>query len=336
MDVRLPLTAAGAHAQRAERLGYDGLNVPEAVHDGMLVALLCLEHTRGLRVGTGAIVAFARSPMLTAQGAWDLQRLSGGRFELGLGSQVKGNLEGRFGVAWTPPAPRMRDYVRALRAVFARWQEGTPLAFESAHYRLTRMQPYFDPGPLEQAAPPIWLGAVNPGMTRVAGEVADGVLMHPTHSDPRTLREVTRPALAAAAERAGRRPQTVGIHACPFVATGSDTAQLDTARERIRETLAFLYSTPVYWPALAHHGWQEVGERLHRLGRAGAWSEMRELLSDAMLAKLVPQGCYGEIAEVLREWYGGLATRIAFPLPDDPAHDAEVARVVARLRDASS
>ena len=127
MEVRHPLAEAGAHARRAERLGYHGLSVPEAVHDGMLVALLCLEHTRELRVATGAIVAFARSPMLVAQGAWDLQRLSGGRFELGLGSQVKGNLEGRFGVAWAPPAPRMRDYVRALRAVFARWQDGTPL-----------------------------------------------------------------------------------------------------------------------------------------------------------------------------------------------------------------
>ena len=164
MEVRPPLADARAHAQRAERLGYDGLSVPEAVHDGMLVALLCLEHTQRLRVATGAIVAFARSPMLTAQAAWDLQRLSGGRFELGLGSQVKGNLEGRFGVAWSPPAPRMRDYVLALRAVFARWQEGTPLAFESPHYRLTRMQPYFDPGPLEHPKPPIWLGAVNPGI----------------------------------------------------------------------------------------------------------------------------------------------------------------------------
>ena len=124
MEVRPPLAEAAAHARRAERLGYHGLSVPEAVHDGMLVALLCLEHTRELRVATGAIVAFARSPMLVAQGAWDLQRLSGGRFELGLGSQVKGNLEGRFGVAWAPPAPRMRDYVRALRAVFARWQDG--------------------------------------------------------------------------------------------------------------------------------------------------------------------------------------------------------------------
>jgi len=336
MEVRPPLGEAGAHARRAERLGYHGLSVPEAVHDGMLVALLCLEHTRELRVATGAIVAFARSPMLVAQGAWDLQRLSGGRFELGLGSQVKGNLEGRFGVAWTPPAPRMRDYVRALRAVFARWQDGTPLAFESPHYRLTRMQPYFDPGPLEHASPPIWLGAVNPGMIRMAGEVGDGVLMHPTNSDPRTLREVTRPALAAGAARAGRSADAVAIHACPLIATGRTADELAAAREGIRETLSFLYSTPAYWPALVHHGWAEVGERLHRLSRAGAWGEMRGLVTDEMLAKLVPQGLYPEIADVLLAWYGGLAGRIAFPLPADPAHDAEIAKVVARLRSASS
>jgi len=332
MEVRQPLAGVGAHARRAEQLGYDGLSVPEAVHDGMLVALLCLEHTSRLRVATGAIVAFARSPMLTAQGAWDLQRLSSGRFELGLGSQVKGNLEGRFGVAWSPPAPRMRDYVLALRAVFARWQDGTPLAFESPHYRLTRMQPYFDPGPLEHPRLPIWLGAVNPGMTRVAGEVADGVLMHPTNSDPRTLREVTQPALAAGAARRGRPAGDVAIQACPFVATGRNREELEAAREVVRETLTFLYSTPVYWPALVHHGWGDVGEQLHRLTRAGAWRELRGLVTDEMLAKLVPQGCYGEIADVLLEWYGGLATRIAFPLPADPANDAEITKVVARLR----
>jgi len=332
MEVRPPLTEARAHAQRAEKLGYDGLSVPEAVHDGMLVALLCLEHTQRLRVATGAIVAFARSPMLTAQGAWDLQRLSGGRFELGLGSQVKGNLEGRFGVAWSPPAPRMRDYVRALRAVFARWQDGTELAFESASYRLTRMQPYFDPGPLETPAPPIWLGAVNPGMTRVAGEVADGVLMHPTNSDPRTLREITRPALAAGAARAGRPASATAIHACPFIVTGRSDAELAAARETVRETLTFLYSTPAYWPALVHHGWGEIGERLHALTRAGDWARMRGLVSDAMLAALVPQARYEEIADVLLAWYGGLATRIAFPLPADPSQDAEIAKVVAKLR----
>ena len=332
MEVRPPLADARAHAQRAERLGYDGLSVPEAVHDGMLVALLCLEHTTRLRVATGAIVAFARSPMLTAQGAWDLQRLSGGRFELGLGSQVKGNLEGRFGVAWSPPAPRMRDYVNALRAVFARWQDGVPLAFESANYRLTRMQPYFDPGPLETEPPPIWLGAVNPGMTRAAGEVADGVLMHPTNSDPRTLREITRPALAAGAARAGRAADAAAIHACPFLVTGRSAAELAAAREVVRETLTFLYSTPAYWPALVHHGWGEVGERLHRLSRAGDWEAMRGLVTDAMLAKLVPQAPYGGIADVLLEWYGGLATRIAFPLPADPSCDAEIKSAVAKLR----
>ncbi len=332
MEVRHPLAEAGAHARRAEKLGYHGLSVPEAVHDGMLVALLCLEHTRELRVATGAIVAFARSPMLVAQGAWDLQRLSGGRFELGLGSQVKGNLEGRFGVAWAPPAPRMRDYVRALRAVFARWQEGAPLGFESAHYKLTRMQPYFDPGPLEHGGPPIWLGAVNPGMLRTAGEVGDGALMHPTNSDPRTLREVTRPALAAGAARARRGVAETAIHACPFIATGRTPAELAAARENIRETLGFLYSTPAYWPALVAHGWEEVGERLHGLSRAGDWGALRGLVTDEMLAKLVPQALYPEIADVLLAWYGGLAERISFPLPADPAHDAEIAKVVQRLR----
>jgi probable F420-dependent oxidoreductase len=225
----------------------------------------------------------------------------------------------------------MRDYVRALRAVFARWQEGAPLGFESAHYRLTRMQPYFDPGPLEHGSPPIWLGAVNSGMLRTAGEVGDGALMHPTNSDPRTLRDVTRPALAAGAARAGRSAAEIAIHACPFIATGRSPTELAAAREGIRETLGFLYSTPAYWPALVAHGWGEIGERLHRLSRAGDWAALRGLVTDEMLAKLVPQGLYPEIADVLIAWYGGLAERISFPLPADPAHDPEIAKVVARL-----
>ena len=152
-------------------------------------------------------------------------------------------------------------------------------------------------------------------MLRTAGEVGDGALMHPTNSDPRTLREVTRPALAAGAARAGRSAAETAIHACPFIATGRTPAELAAARENIRETLGFLYSTPAYWPALVQHGWGEVGERLHRLSRAGAWGELRGLVTDEMLAKLVPQGLYPEIADVLLEWYGGLARAHRVPAP---------------------
>lgn len=333
-DVRLPLASVPALARRAEALGFDGLVVPEAVDDGVLAALLALEHTERLRVATGVVVAFARSPMLLAQDAFGLARLSGGRFALGLGSQVRGNVERRFGMPWSAPAPRMRDYVGALRAVFARWQHGTPLRFESAHYRLDRMQPFFAPAPLEHGAPPIWLGAVGPAMTRVAGEVADRLLTHPTNADPRTLAEVTRPALDEGARRAGRAPGATGVIASPLTATGPDDAAVAAERERIRELLAFLYTTPAYHGALRLHGQAHVGEALHERSRRGEWSGLRELVSDALLDTLVPAAPFDRIADVLRDRYAHLADGLTLRLPPDPTHDPAFSRALADLRTA--
>ena len=156
MDQRMTLAQVSDHARRAEALGYHGLNVPDAVHDGLLLAQAALAATERLRVATSVLVAFPRSPMNVAHAAWDLQSVSGGRFELGLGSQVKGNIVGRYSTPWSAPVPRMREYIGALRAIFECWQSGTPLHFEGDHYRFTRMQPFFDPGPLECRAIPIW------------------------------------------------------------------------------------------------------------------------------------------------------------------------------------
>ena len=330
MDQRMPLARVAAHAQRAERLGYSGLTVPEAVHDGFLGALLALEHTRTLEVTTSVVLAFPRSPTAVAYAAWDLQALSGGRFQLGLGTQVRGNIEGRFGVAWEPPVPRMREYVGALRAVWACWRDGTPLDFRGAHYRLTRMQPFFRPEPIEHPGIPVALGAVGPDLTRLAGEVADALLTHPTNASPRFLREVTLPALAEGAARAGRRPP--GVVAAGFVATGPTPEAVAADRERIRGYLGFLYSTPQYRASLEHHGRGDLGRRLHDLAREGRWAELPGAVDDELLDALVPTGSYAEIAGVLRAWYGGLAAGIAFPMPDDPAHDAAAAAVIAALR----
>ena len=169
MDQRMPPAEVADHARRAEALGYDGLNIPEAVHDGLVMSQIALQATTRLRVATSVLVAFPRSPMAVAHAAWDLQALSGGRFELGLGSQVRGNIVGRYSTPWTAPVPRMREYVQSLRAIFACWQEGAPLAFEGEHYRFTRMQPFFNPGPIENPAIPIPLGAIGPAMTALAG-----------------------------------------------------------------------------------------------------------------------------------------------------------------------
>jgi probable F420-dependent oxidoreductase len=331
-DVRMPLSDVPAHARRAERLGYDGLLVPEAVNDALLVALLALEHTRRLRVTTAVVVAFARSPMLVAQDAWALQGMSGGRFELGLGSQVRGNVEQRFGMPWSAPAARMRDYVGALRAVFDCWQGGTPLHYESESYRLTRMQPFFRPDPIEHPEIPIALGAVGPAMTEVAGEVADAAIAHPTGSTPSYLRDVTRPRLAAGAAAAGRSGAAVRLIANPLTATGATPADVEAEREAARAILGFTYSTPAYWPALEHHGFGAVGPRLRERAREGAWDRMGALIDDAMLGELVPSAPFAEIGSLLRVRYADVADGIALRMPRDPAQDAAFAPVIGALR----
>jgi len=332
-DVRMPLAAVPAHAQRAERLGCDGLVVPEAVYDAIPAATLALAATTRLRVATGVVVAFARSPMLLAQDAWALAQLSGGRFELGLGPQVKGNVEKRFGMPWSAPAARMHDYASALRAVFASWQHGGPLRYEGASYQLTRMQPFFAPEKLDCPEPPILLGAIGPKMIGVAGEVADGLIAHPTNSTPGYLRDVVRPGLAAGARKAGRAPSAVRVIANPMTATGADAAAVAAEREAARDVLAFTYSTPAYWATLEHHGWGEVGRALLERTRAGQWTGLRELISDVLLDALVPTAPFSEIAALLRDRYAGVADALTLRLPKDPAHDAAFARVIATLRE---
>jgi probable F420-dependent oxidoreductase len=332
MDQRMRLSEVAAHARRAEGLGYDGLCVPEAVHDGLLAATLALDATTDLHVATSVLVAFPRSPMAVAHAVWDLQQLSGGRFELGLGSQVRGNIVGRYSTPWSAPAPRMREYVQSLRAIFDAWQNGSKLSFEGEHYRFTRMQPFFNPGPIEAPEVPILLGGVGPAMTALAGEVADGLVTHPTNSTPRYLREVIRPRIEKGAKRAGRSPDEVGLLVGPFAVTGPTRADVERERAHTRQMLGFLFSTPSYWPSLEIFGWKECGERLHALSREGRWPEMPAVIGDEMLDTLAPTGTYAEIADILRDWYGELTDWITFSMPDDPAHDAGVAKVIAALR----
>ena len=315
MDPATSLADTELHARRVEALGFDGLHVPDAIHDGLLTAHAALRSTRRITVATSVLVAFPRSPMNVAHASWDLQASYGGRFELGLGSQVRGNIVGRFSTVWSPPIPRMREYVQSLRAIFACWQDGERLDFRGEHYQFTRMQPYFNPGPLDTPGIRIVLGAVGPKMTRLAGELADGMTTHPTHSDRRYLKEVTLPGLAAGAADAGRELSEVALCVGPLVATGTTEKRVAEERERIRQLLTFLYSTPSYWPTLELHGFGELGRRLRELTRAGQWSELEGLLPDAILDAVVPTGTHAELASILRAWYGGIASRIALPVP---------------------
>jgi len=321
-----------AHAQRAEAMGYDGIQVPDAVHDGILLAAMALNATTRLRVCIGVLVAFPRSPMNVALAAWDLQEMSGGRFELGLGSQVKGNIEGRYSTPWTSPVPRMREYIESLRAIFEAFQHGTPLNYQGEHYRFTRLQPFFNPGPIDAPAVPLWMGAVGPKMTALAGEIADGMVTHPTNTPPRYIREVALPRLRAGAAKSGRSLDDFALLLGALVATGRDRASVHREREKWRSMLGFLYSTPSYWPSLELFGWKHKGEELLKMTRENRWQDMRQIVDDAMLDEFVPAATYADIPDLLVERYGGLSGHITFPTPEDPAQDAAAAAAIARLR----
>lgn len=321
-----------AHAQRAEAAGYDGLNVPDALHDGFLLSAMALNATTTLKVGTGVLVAFPRSPMMVAIATWDLQRMSGGRFELGLGTQVKGNIEKRYSTPWTAPVPRMREYIQSLRAIFDSFQNGTRLNYIGEQYQFTKLQPFFNPGPIEHPDVPIFMGAVGPLMTALAGEVSDGMITHPTNTPPRYIREVALPRILKGAERLGRDPAQVKLIMGALIATGKDSQTLAAEREKQRNLLGFLYSTPSYWPSLELFGWQDRGEKLLQMTREGKWESMVEIIDDEMLETFVPCAVYDDIADLMIERYGGLSTMINFPLPDDPADDVLAAKAIAALQ----
>jgi probable F420-dependent oxidoreductase len=259
--------------------------------------------------------------------------MSGGRFELGLGPQVRGNIVGRYGTPWTPPVPRMREYMQALRAIFSCFQQGGALRFEGEHYQFTRLQPFFNPGPIGHPEIPVFLGAVGPKMTALAGEAADALVTHPTNTHPRYIREVIQPRLRRGAARVNRAETDAKLMLAPLVATGADREQTLEDREGQRRLLSFLYSTPAYWPSLELFGWEERGQRLRQLTREGRWEEMPGVISDEMLDEFLPTAPFPEIADLLRDRYADLATMITFPLPEDPALDPGVAKVIARLRE---
>jgi probable F420-dependent oxidoreductase len=336
MDPRLGLRQAIEHAQRVERLGYDGLHVAETVHDGLAVALLCAEHTSRITVRTSVALAFTRSPTLVAYAAWDLAKLSGGRFQLGLGTQIRQNIEDRYAVPFgQDPIGRLGDYVGAVRAAFASFASGKPPAYESAHYRVTRLQPYFNPGPDEEvAAPPIYLGGVQPRACALAGAVADGFVSHPTNSNPRYLLEVCLPALRQGAERSRRsleRDRFETVVGTPVV-TAASAGGVAAERERQRRLLAFLYSTPAYATTLELYGWDELGPRLRDLIRRDRWDDLAGILSDEVLETLVPCGTFAELPALLLERFADLGQGIVVSPPSDTGDDDAFAEVISEIQ----
>ena len=328
----LGLEAIGSFAQRVEAMGYDGLFVPDAVHDGLLLACQALAVTSRIKVGISVLVAPPRSPMNVALAAWDLQRMSGGRFELGLGTQIRQNIEDRYSSRWLPPAAGMREYVGALRAIFRSFRTREPLNFVGEHYRFTRLQPFFNPGPIDAPDVPIMLGAVGPKMLALVGEVADGMHTHPTNTSTRYLREAILPQVATGTARRNAELGRPLICANELVATGPDDATVAAERERFRGMLAFLFSTPAYWPSLELFGWKHVGEQLLQMTREGRWKEMSAALPDTLLDEFLVSGTYQQLPEILLARFGGLVDRITLTVPENPANDQATAAAIAATR----
>ncbi|MBI4197992.1 MAG: TIGR03617 family F420-dependent LLM class oxidoreductase [Chloroflexi bacterium] len=319
-----------AQAQRAEALGFDGVSFGELAHDVFLLCALALEHTSRLRIGTSIAIAFPRSPMIVAHTAWDLQRMSGGRFELGLGTQVKGHNERRFSVPWSPPAPRIREYIQSLRAIWDCWQNGAPLDYQGRHYTFTLMTPEFNPGPIDAPSPPVYLAAVGQAMCRAAGEAADGLLMH-SFNTRRYTEEVVLPMVAQGAKRAGRPLDSLMVSAGGMIATGATEAQVHAARENSRRRIAFYGSTRTYKAVLDAHEWGDTCLRLHELSLQGKWSEMPKLVDDTMLDTFCVSGAYDQIGPRLKERFGAYAQRIGLGLPENPRHEDRLGALIEEL-----
>lgn len=317
------VTAVGEHAARAESLGFAGVGVTETNGNPFLAAAQAAQATSRVRVSTAIAVAFARTPMDVAYTARDLQALSGGRFALGLGTQVRAHVERRFGAVWSRPAARMREYVLALHAIWDAWETGGELSFEGDFYRHTLMPPNFRPAPAQHPRPPVLLAAVRERMTEVAGEVAGGLLGH-AFCTPQVLREVTLPALERGLERGGRSRGDVEVTASVFVAT------TDEEWEANRRRVAFYGSTPGYRHVLDHHGLGTLFEALHERSRAGGWAELPGLVDDDVLALFVARGeDPAALAAAVRERVGGVADRVC--LVAEGAAPATLAPVAAEL-----
>ena len=287
---------AAPEAARLEALGYDGAFSFEGPHDPFFPLVQAAAATERITLYPGVAIAFARSPMRLAQIAQDLQTISGGRFLLGLGTQIRAHIERRFGMPWSRPAARLREMVLAIREIWRCWSEGAPLAFEGEFYRHTLMTPMFDPGPNLYGDPPIFLAGVGPRVTEVAGELADGFFVHPLNTE-RSLRNLTLPALARGLERTGRTPKDLSISLQLIVASGTGDEQIERAREAARTQIGFYASTPAYRVVLDEHGLGELQPELRRLSKQGRWEEMARCVDDDLLEQIAVCAPLDRLAE---------------------------------------
>lgn len=324
----LDLLSVADNARLLEEVGYGGLAVEETKDDPYVIMALAAQASTRLRLTTAVAMAFPRSPAITAMSAWTIQKLSRGRFTLGLGSQVKGHIERRYGLRWSPAGPWMREYVTAVRAFWDCWQNGTPLDVHGEHYNLNLMVPLFNAGPIEHPRIPIHLAAVNPVMCRVAGEVADGIRPHPVCT-PSYIEAVMLPAVREGARRAGRSLEEFRVCMKPLIATARSENELVRKVRDARARIAFYASTPAYRAAFEHLGLGELADEAKRYSKAQDWEKLPGLISDDVLQQFAVSGTYEEIGRKLVERFRHIVTDVEFSIAVDSEADKETLRRLA-------
>lgn len=326
------LREVAEYARKTEAIGYDGLWTSETQHDPFLPLAVAATATSSVNLGTSIAVAFPRSPMVLAYTAWDLQKASSGRFILGLGSQVKAHNERRFSVKFESPGPKLREVVLALRAIWECWQNGSPLRFEGEFYKFDLMTPFFNPGPITHSKIPVFIAGVNRYMCRMAGEVCDGLHVHPFHT-PKYIREYVHPAVDEGLRASGRSREQFTYATASFVIVGDNEQERAKNAEAVRQQIAFYASTRTYEPVLATHGWEAILPELHRKSIAGDWKGMAALITDEMLDIIAVTGTYETIGSKLRERYTGLLDRIALYQPyDSPTDESQQLSLVKAFK----
>jgi len=312
----VPWREIPAYARTIEALGFDSIAQPELRRDPFLPLTLASTATERARLVTSVAIAFPRSPMANAYTAWNLQEMSNGRFVLGLGTQVKGHIERRFSTVWGSPGPRLREYILSLRAVWERWQHKTPLDFKGEFYAMDLMTPEFSPAPLTVPPPGIQIAAVNTYNIQLAGELCDGLRIHP-FSTPAYTRDIIWPNVAIGAKKSGRSLDTFEMIGGGFIATGATEAEVQAAREQARYRIAFYASTRTYLPVLEHHGWEAMNGELRRLIAQQRWSDLATVIPDGVLDEFCVSGTYDTVVPGIKARSEGIVDCIGFPLPQN-------------------
>ncbi len=324
-ETGLDMSRIESDSNLVESLGYHSILMEETKDDPFQVLSLAANSTSDVHIGTSVAIAFARSPFVIAQAAWTLQKISNGRFELGLGSQVRGHIRRRYGLDWHPPGPWMRDYVNAVRAIWQSWQTESPLQFESKHYNLNLNVPLFTPAPIEPPNIPIQVAAVNSYMARVAAEVADGVRLHPVCT-PRYIKEVLVPAMAP------YRKADFEVCLKPLIATARDEETLMTRKETARQRLAFYCSTPAYSKAFSVFGLDDLTATLASYSKRQAWDDMAALVTDELLEEFVVIALYDDLADTILDRFADCIDRIEVSIPLETEEDqTSLKHIVSQL-----